>query len=108
MYQCAVQLATKDLLGITAARGEDNELDLMLPKPLAVSMPYRRAPDNSQLWNPNWMQPSTFALNTQFIEVIVDLVVDHEKVQSPALNTVLRRTYKLIMIDPVLANTRQS
>jgi hypothetical protein len=108
MYQRAVQLATKDLLGITVARGEDNGLDLRLPKPLAAGTPYRRAPDNSRLWNPDWMQPSTFALNTQFIEAIVDLVVDHEKVQSPHLIPLLRRTYKLIMTGPVSANARQS
>lgn len=63
----------KGLLGVNAAA--DN-----LPPPLAPNEHFHLAPDGTRLWNPEWYQPSTTPLNDEYLQAVIDLIIDQDKV----------------------------
>jgi hypothetical protein len=61
-------------------RGKYGKSKMDLPAPLAEDAEPCMAKDGSRLWNPNWLLAPTIGINSQYIEMIVQLVFQREQV----------------------------
>jgi hypothetical protein len=61
-------------------RGEYGKSKMDLPAPLAEDAEPRVAQDGTQLWNPDWLLAPTIGINSQYVEMIVQLVFQREQV----------------------------
>lgn len=74
----------KDLMGIDRARGKNRKVVMTLPDLLPAGDSYHVAKDGSstRLWNPDWKNAATVGINSQFIDAVVTLTKQQEKVHS--------------------------
>jgi hypothetical protein len=61
-------------------RGENGKSKMDIPAPLAPDAEPRMAQDGTRLWNPDWLSAPTIGVNSQYIEMIVQLVFQREQV----------------------------
>ena len=76
-----------DLMGVEKTRGGNGKLVFPIPHPLAHGSAPRLAPDGTRLWNPDWRQPSTSAMNELFIKEVADVILDNERVSTSPIDS---------------------
>jgi hypothetical protein len=80
--QKMIHSTSLDLMGVEKTRGDNGKLVFPIPHPLMHGSPPRLAPDGTHLWNPNWREPSTSAMNELFLKEVADVILDNERVSA--------------------------
>ena len=74
-----------DLMGVKKTRDGNGKLVIPIPKPLDHGSLPHLAPDGTHLWNPDWLQPSTSAVNELFLKEVANVILENERISVPLI-----------------------